>query len=119
MTSEGGGMGGEFKTLRSDVKESTTSSIPLPHKEHEKYLQQIEAECRFHIKVQQQMKLHQEQQDENIKDLQKEISYLKLKVRDLEAHLEKEKQRHSKEKESLLKDKGSVEEELKHSKNKI
>jgi hypothetical protein len=33
-------------------------SIPAAHKEYEKILRQLEAECRSHIKVEQQMKLH-------------------------------------------------------------
>ena len=33
-------------------------SIPMAHREYEKILRQLEAECRTHIKCEQQMKLH-------------------------------------------------------------
>lgn len=34
------------------------ASIPMAHREYEKILRQLEAECRTHIKCEQQMKLH-------------------------------------------------------------
>ncbi len=48
------------------------SSIPEAHKEYEKILRQLEAECRHHIRCEQQMKLHieclQEKLETAVKD---------------------------------------------------
>jgi|688.fasta_scaffold93839_1 hypothetical protein len=41
-------------------QESNTSIIPPAHREYEKMLRQLEAECRNHIRCEQQMKLHME-----------------------------------------------------------
>jgi len=37
---------------------NSAASIPMAHREYEKILRQLEAECRTHIKCEQQMKLH-------------------------------------------------------------
>jgi hypothetical protein len=46
--------------LADEVSQSMDSntSIPMAHREYEKILRQLEAECRTHIKCEQQMKLH-------------------------------------------------------------
>lgn len=41
-------------------EESVGSVIPPAHKEYENMLRQLEAECRNHIRCEQQMKLHME-----------------------------------------------------------
>ena len=55
--------------------EQSQSSIPQAHKEYEKILRQLEAECRHHIRCEQQMKLHieclQEKLEIAIKDQKK------------------------------------------------
>lgn len=47
-------------------------SIPMAHREYEKILRQLEAECRTHIKCEQQMKLHIECLQEKLDQVQKE-----------------------------------------------
>ena len=81
----------------------------MVHREYEKILRQLEAECRTHIKCEQQMKLHIECLQEKMEQTQKEteiekadqeetlsklkaekdqeIATLKLKINDLEAEL--------------------------------
>jgi len=46
--------------------------VPWADKEYEKVLRQLEAECRNHIKVEQQMKLHIECLQEKIENFAKE-----------------------------------------------
>ena len=53
-------------------QDSSTSIIPLAHHEYEKMLQQLEAECRQHIRCEQQMKLHIECLQEKFDFLNKE-----------------------------------------------
>lgn len=48
------------KSSESEPEESNTSVIPPAHREYEKMLRQLEAECRNHIRCEQQMKLHME-----------------------------------------------------------
>lgn len=50
----------EEQLAADDVSQSMDSntSIPMAHREYEKILRQLEAECRTHIKCEQQMKLH-------------------------------------------------------------
>ena len=48
------------------------SSIPPAHREYEKLLRQLEAECRNHIRCEQQMKLHIECLQEKIEGLTKD-----------------------------------------------
>ena len=50
----------------------SASSIPHAHREYEKALRQLEQECRNHIKVEQQMKLHIEVLQEKVESLGKE-----------------------------------------------
>ena len=52
-------------------------SIPMAHREYEKILRQLEAECRTHIKCEQQMKLHIECLQEKLDQIQKEHEALK------------------------------------------
>ena len=59
----------------SDSKHGSSpsaSSIPPAHKEYEKYLRQLESECRAHIKCEQQMKLHLESMTEKVDQLTSE-----------------------------------------------
>jgi len=51
---------------------SSEQSIPAAHKEYEKILRQLESECRSHIKVEQQMKLHIECLQEKVDNFNKE-----------------------------------------------
>lgn len=51
---------------------SASSSIPSAHNEYEKVLRQLESECRNHIKVEQQMKLHIECLQEKLDTVAKE-----------------------------------------------
>jgi len=57
--------------------EVSTASIPMAHREYEKILRQLEAECRTHIKCEQQMKLHIECLQEKLDQIQKEIDLMK------------------------------------------
>jgi hypothetical protein len=59
---------------------SSAASIPFAHKEYEKALRQLEQECRNHIKVEQQMKLHIECLQEKIDLITKEKESLKKDV---------------------------------------
>ena len=59
----------QISSPESSVSES---SIPAAHKEYEKILRQLESECRNHIKVEQQMKLHIECLQEKIESANKE-----------------------------------------------
>ena len=60
---------------RSYISESV-KSIPMAHKEYEKHLRQLELECRNHIKVEQQMKLHIEALQEKLTTQKKEVERL-------------------------------------------
>ena len=51
---------------------SSASSIPVAHKEYEKALRALESECRNHIKVEQQMKLHIECLQEKLDSVTKD-----------------------------------------------
>lgn len=51
---------------------SSCASIPQAHREYEKALRQLEQECRNHIKVEQQMKLHIECLQEKVDGITKE-----------------------------------------------
>ena len=55
------------------------ASIPMAHREYEKILRQLEAECRTHIKCEQQMKLHIECLQEKIDTLTAECNENKRK----------------------------------------
>ena len=66
-----------------DDQDSSSSIIPPAHHEYEKMLQQLEAECRQHIRCEQQMKLHMECLQEKIDFLNKE----QLKAREQSAFL--------------------------------
>ena len=57
-------------------KSNPGSSIPMAHKEYEKHLRQLELECRNHIKVEQQMKLHIETLQEKLSGSRKEAEKL-------------------------------------------
>ena len=72
---------------------SSSASIPYAHKEYEKALRQLESECRNHIKVEQQMKLHIECLQEKIDQINKEKDSLKKEVEltKTEAAIEQEK----------------------------
>lgn len=48
----------EIDSPISSASSSSINSVPIAHKEYEKSLRMLEAECRNHIKVEQQMKLH-------------------------------------------------------------
>jgi len=50
----------------------SATSIPMAHREYEKILRQLEAECRTHIKCEQQMKLHIECLQEKLDQVQKD-----------------------------------------------
>ena len=56
---------------------SASSSIPSAHNEYEKVLRQLESECRNHIKVEQQMKLHIECLQEKLDNVSKERDQIK------------------------------------------
>ena len=66
------------------------SSIPQAHREYEKILRQLEAECRHHIRCEQQMKLHieclQEKLDSTAKD-QKRLQEAETQVVNLQKEL--------------------------------
>jgi hypothetical protein len=47
--------------------------IPPAHGEYEKMLRQLEAECRNHIRCEQQMKLHMECLQEKIEQMAREL----------------------------------------------
>lgn len=64
--------------------ETSNVSIPMAHREYEKILRQLEAECRTHIKCEQQMKLHIECLQEKLDNLQKEIEANKKGKEDIE-----------------------------------
>ena len=52
---------GQVHYMRESESQSdscSAASIPMAHREYEKILRQLEAECRTHIKCEQQMKLH-------------------------------------------------------------
>ena len=55
----------------------TEQSIPEAHREYEKILRQLEAECRNHIRCEQQMKLHIECLQEKIDNMTKDMDKLK------------------------------------------
>lgn len=57
--------------------EITAASIPMAHREYEKILRQLEAECRTHIKCEQQMKLHIECLQEKLDQTQKDADLAK------------------------------------------
>ena len=66
---------GEIYHMRPDTEtnsEITAASIPMAHREYEKILRQLEAECRTHIKCEQQMKLHIECLQEKLDQTQKD-----------------------------------------------
>lgn len=65
------GQGGTFEEEKQQTP-SSDRSIPWADKEYEKILRQLEAECRNHIKVEQQMKLHIECLQEKIDNFNKE-----------------------------------------------
>lgn len=46
------------KLYGAEDESKSAVSIPMAHREYEKILRQLEAECRTHIKCEQQMKLH-------------------------------------------------------------
>lgn len=66
------------------------ASIPMAHREYEKILVQLEAECRMHIKCEQQMKLHIENLQEKIDNYKKEIGRLDKEVNLIKDESEKE-----------------------------
>ena len=66
--------------ISSPISSSSSSSIPAAHKEYEKILRQLETECRNHIKVEQQMKLHIECLQEKIDGLTKERDAFKKQI---------------------------------------
>lgn len=47
-----------YNLNEANSDDASAASIPMAHKEYEKILRQLEAECRTHIKCEQQMKLH-------------------------------------------------------------
>ena len=61
-------------------------SIPMAHREYEKILRQLEAECRTHIKCEQQMKLHIECLQEKLDQLNKDIESNKKEAEELETN---------------------------------
>ena len=67
-----------------DEETESQSSIPPAHKEYEKLLRQLEAECRNHIRCEQQMKLHIECLQEKIDAQTKEQQKLKLAEQQIE-----------------------------------
>ena len=74
----------------SKVSESQTddqgsqSSIPQAHREYEKILRQLEAECRHHIRCEQQMKLHIECLQEKLELAVKEQRQLEKRETEIE-----------------------------------
>ena len=66
---------GESATQSIDIESGM--SIPMAHREYEKILRQLEAECRTHIKCEQQMKLHIECLQEKLDQVQKEFEQQK------------------------------------------
>ena len=91
---------GEIYHMRPETEtnsEITAASIPMAHREYEKILRQLEAECRTHIKCEQQMKLHieclQEKLDQTQKDadLAKETNDEDAKKMSLEHEIEMKK----------------------------
>ena len=69
-------------------------SLPMAHREYEKVLRQLEAECRTHIKCEQQMKLHieclQEKMEQVQKDHEKEKKELDEKLNKIKENSQKE-----------------------------
>jgi len=76
---------------RSDISQS---SIPMAHREYEKILRQLEAECRTHIKCEQQMKLHieclQEKLDQIMKDNEATLKEHEEEKKKIQEDLKKE-----------------------------
>ena len=68
---------GTGRDLNDTGLSSTFKSIDLPPKEYEQQLQQYEAEVRNHIKVEQQLKLHNEVLNERIEEFDKEKEELR------------------------------------------
>jgi hypothetical protein len=68
----------------------TSAKYPLPesHREYDLALQQLEAECRGHIKCEQQMKLHIECMQEKIDALQDEFKASVLSAEKFEKQVE-------------------------------
>ena len=56
----------------------SAASIPMAHREYEKIMRQLEAECRTHIKCEQQMKLHIECLQEKLDNTEKDRDTLRL-----------------------------------------
>lgn len=61
-----------YQLNEANSDDVSAASIPMAHKEYEKILRQLEAECRTHIKCEQQMKLHIECLQEKLDQVQKE-----------------------------------------------
>lgn len=72
---------GDQQSRSDDV---SAASIPMAHREYEKILRQLEAECRTHIKCEQQMKLHIECLQEKLDQVQKENDKYKTDAAEFE-----------------------------------
>lgn len=62
------------------ISSDASASIPMAHREYEKTMRQLEAECRTHIKCEQQMKLHIECLQEKLDQIVKENEQSKQKL---------------------------------------
>eukprot|EP00347_Sterkiella_histriomuscorum_P017361 403349677 len=90
----------------------STCSIPAAHKEYEKALRALESECRNHIKVEQQMKLH-------IECLQEKLDSTTKERDQLQSSCEETSQEHEDEIQKLNKIIKTLEEELMNKAEKI
>lgn len=68
----------------TEQESQSDASIPMAHREYEKILRQLEAECRTHIKCEQQMKLHIECLQEKMDGIQKDNEVLNEQVQQFE-----------------------------------
>ncbi|CDW75501.1 UNKNOWN [Stylonychia lemnae] len=98
--------------ISSPTSSSSNSSIPAAHKEYEKCLRALENECRNHIKVEQQMKLH-------IECLQEKLDQITKERDDFQATNEASLGKHKQEIDKLSKIIKTLEEELMNKAEKI
>lgn len=102
--------------LNEDVTSDSNYSIPMAHREYEKTLRQLEAECRTHIKCEQQMKLHIECLQEKLDQVVKENDSNKNELEKCKSKIEEQ---HQKEIEVFKKTVSNFEMQAKNQQNKI
>lgn len=102
--------------LNEDVTSDSNYSIPMAHREYEKTLRQLEAECRTHIKCEQQMKLHIECLQEKLDQVVKENDSSKTELEQCKSKIEEQ---HQKEIDTFKKTVSNFEVQAKTQQNKI